>query len=527
MQPSQVGAQVTVRSVRDDAVPVRDDPVSVRADAVPVRDGSAEAFNALAKFIEGAMNSAGFRPPQPWGVMGLLSVFRSTVPEAQETKANRDLDGGSCGDFVSSDGHIGGANFSSLAYSDDGKQCRSSLDRFDARLSVDYKKPLYPGESETGRLLIASVTPPLVAKILDDAKNSFALFRPPTNPWILGLLGYGTTIVPGEELVQVDSPLREDLLLLLHCTAGLREGSKSWRDLYQDNFEGKTIVKGEDPLVHIKHPLITSSSDVAFSDGAHMEVGEREGREARTLCVCVHAGAKTGRSPIVHGCCVGDEVTAALVVSAEAATSSAPSIAADLFLVGVTAASSAAAVCACHVDRAVPVLELLSVFFRSLDDVKDLKLKTTFEIEVICNNRNVKIDESECRFDLKNNITPCTEKNSDCNNNNDNNNKSTVAAGGPGGGGSAARQDLTGKGSFLDGGGVVFEEHSYCRPEPRRVSVNQERSLAPFATNTLLKRTVPVAVGEFNEAAGRRALYHRAVRHDCKPGQPARARAES
>jgi len=54
------------------------------------------------------------------------------------------------------------------------------------------------------------------------------------------------------------------------------------------------------------------------------------------------------------------------------------------------------------------VMGLLSVF-RSLYNVEDLKMNIKFEVEVLCKNLNVKLDEISLKDDLKTRIMPTKE----------------------------------------------------------------------------------------------------------------------
>ena len=121
------------------------------------------------------------------------------------------------------------------------------------------------------------------------------------------------------------------------------------------------------------------------------------------------------------------------------------------------------------------IMGLLSVF-RSLYDVEDLKMNIKFEIEVLCKNLNVKLDEIEKRDDLSQRVGPNKEKNPDFNT------KATSApapAPAP-----QAAVDSKEQGNFQEQT-VIPNLASYVQINP---------SVALFQSNPTLKRIVPVAV---------------------------------
>lgn len=121
------------------------------------------------------------------------------------------------------------------------------------------------------------------------------------------------------------------------------------------------------------------------------------------------------------------------------------------------------------------IMGLLSVF-RSLYDVEDLKMNIKFEIEVLCKNLNVKLDEIEKRDDLSQRVGPNKEKNPDFNT------KATSApapAPAP-----QATADVSKEQNFQEQT-VIPNLASYVQINP---------SVALFNSHPALKRIVPVAV---------------------------------
>ena len=117
------------------------------------------------------------------------------------------------------------------------------------------------------------------------------------------------------------------------------------------------------------------------------------------------------------------------------------------------------------------VMALLGVF-RSLYDVEDLKMNIKFEVEVLCKNLNVKLDEIEKSDGLSNRVSPNKEKNPDFN---------TKPAAAP----AAAPSDKpSAEGSFQEQT-VIPNLAAYVQINP---------SVALFTSNPALKRVVPVAV---------------------------------
>ena len=124
------------------------------------------------------------------------------------------------------------------------------------------------------------------------------------------------------------------------------------------------------------------------------------------------------------------------------------------------------------------VMGLLSVF-KALYDVEDLKMNIKFEVEVLCKNLNVKLDEIDQsltgRDDLSMRVSPNKEKNPDFNT------KSSNAAPAPSPAPAAGEK-----------GGELAPEQTVIPNLAAYVQINP--SLALFNANPNLKRVVPVAV---------------------------------
>lgn len=131
------------------------------------------------------------------------------------------------------------------------------------------------------------------------------------------------------------------------------------------------------------------------------------------------------------------------------------------------------------------VMGLLSVF-RSLYDVEDLKMNIKFEIEVLCKNLNVKLDEIEKRDDLSLRVGPNKEKNPDFNTKLSSAPASSQAAQ------SSADVKSSGDPSNAAGGPVAFHDQTVIPNLASYVQINPSISL--FNANPTLKRVVPVAV---------------------------------
>ena len=117
-------------------------------------------------------------------------------------------------------------------------------------------------------------------------------------------------------------------------------------------------------------------------------------------------------------------------------------------------------------------MALLGVF-RTLYDVEDLKMNIKFEVEVLCKNLNVKLDEIEKSEDLAKRVSPNKEKNPDFN---------TKPASTP----AAAPSDKPAS----DAGSI--QEQTVIPNLAAYVQINP--SVALFTSNPTLKRVVPVAV---------------------------------
>jgi CCR4-NOT transcription complex subunit 1 len=118
------------------------------------------------------------------------------------------------------------------------------------------------------------------------------------------------------------------------------------------------------------------------------------------------------------------------------------------------------------------LMGLLSVF-KALYDVEDLKMNIKFEVEVLCKNLNVKLDEIDKRDDLNSRVSPNKEKNPDFN---------TKSASTPAPSSAPAAAD---KGEMAPEQTVIPNLAAYVQINP---------SLALFNANPNLKRVVPVAV---------------------------------
>ncbi|GMI05586.1 hypothetical protein TrVE_jg1082 [Triparma verrucosa] len=121
------------------------------------------------------------------------------------------------------------------------------------------------------------------------------------------------------------------------------------------------------------------------------------------------------------------------------------------------------------------VMGLLSVF-KSLYDVEDLKMNIKFEVEVLCKNLNVKLDEIEKGDELLTRVSPNKEKNPDFNT------KSVSST-------PAAVVDAK---VAAAGGGENFQEQTVIPNLAAYVQINP--SVALFSAHPVLKRVVPVAV---------------------------------
>ncbi|GMH87968.1 hypothetical protein TL16_g11021, partial [Triparma laevis f. inornata] len=120
------------------------------------------------------------------------------------------------------------------------------------------------------------------------------------------------------------------------------------------------------------------------------------------------------------------------------------------------------------------VMGLLSVF-KSLYDVEDLKMNIKFEVEVLCKNLNVKLDEIEKGDELQQRVSPNKEKNPDFNTKS----VSSTPAAAP-------------TGDKPPAGDANFQEQTVIPNLAAYVQINP--SVALFSAHPILKRVVPVAV---------------------------------
>jgi len=146
------------------------------------------------------------------------------------------------------------------------------------------------------------------------------------------------------------------------------------------------------------------------------------------------------------------------------------------------------------------VMGLLSVF-KCLYDVDDLKMNIKFEVEVLCKNLNVKLEDIEIRDDLSKRIPPHKEKNPDfniksamANNNSGASSNGPMASpeGKPSAPPSVTQSEPPTSSASTSSNSSSFQEQTVIPNLASYVTINPAISL--FNANSSLKRVVPIAV---------------------------------
>jgi CCR4-NOT transcription complex subunit 1 len=141
------------------------------------------------------------------------------------------------------------------------------------------------------------------------------------------------------------------------------------------------------------------------------------------------------------------------------------------------------------------VMGLLSVF-KALYDVEDLKMNIKFEVEVLCKNLNVKLDEINKRDDLNNRVSPNKEKNPDFNTKSSSASSSSAPSSAPAPGADKGTEQVRPPPptSNVEHNSLILQVQEQTVIPNLAAYVQINPSLALFNANPNLKRVVPVAV---------------------------------